>query len=300
MKITLTIFLGLLFNTVMSQLPHVTSGSLKRLENFPSAYVASRNIDIWLPDHYDTAKKYSVLYMHDGQALFDSSIMWNHQAWYANEAATKLMKEGKVKEFIIVGIWNNGAFRFAEYFPQKALPFVPQKNREKLIREELSKKPIADQYLSFIVKELKPYIDAHFSVYPDKQHTFIAGSSMGGMISLYAVCEYPDVFEGAACLSIHWPGSLIQYNDTIPAAVMKYLSLALPSPNTHRLYFDYGSATIDAHYLPLQTMVNATMKTAGYTDKNFANRFFPGEEHSENAWRKRLEIPLYFLLKKNE
>ena len=110
----------------------------------------------------------------------------------------------------------------------------------------------SDNYLKFIVKELKPFVDKNFSVSSDKANTFIAGSSMGGLISLYAICEYPDVFEGAACLSTHWPGVFNADHNPIPKAFMDYLKKHLPDPKTHKIYFDYGDQTLDAMYGPFQ------------------------------------------------
>jgi predicted alpha/beta superfamily hydrolase len=115
------------------------------------------------------------------------------------------------------------------------------------------------------------------------------GSSMGGLISLYALCEYPDVFGGAACLSTAW---------TVAAGVAAHdLEASLPDPETHRIYFDYGNETKDGNYEPLQRMVDIQMKAAGYTEgENWVTKSFPGEEHSERAWRKRVDQPLQFLL----
>jgi predicted alpha/beta superfamily hydrolase len=116
------------------------------------------------------------------------------------------------------------------------------------------------------------------------------GSSMGGLISLYAICEYPEVFGGAACLSTAW---------TVAGGITaRELEKALPDPKTHRIYFDFGTETTDGKYEPLQQQVDSQMKAAGYTEgTNWITKSFPGEPHSERAWRKRVDIPLQFLLK---
>ena len=97
----------------------VTSGKIERFANFKSQYVDDRNIDIWLPDGYSVKEKYAVVYMHDGQMLFDADITWNKQSWEVDQTAGKLNAEPKNKKFIVVGIWNNGMKRHVEYFPQK-------------------------------------------------------------------------------------------------------------------------------------------------------------------------------------
>lgn len=293
----------LLALTASGQLPAVAAGSVQRLERFPSRYVDARNIDIWLPEHYDSTKKYSVLYMHDGQMLFDSTTTWNRQEWLADEWASRLMREGRIEDCIVVGIWNNGPQRHAEYFPQKPFESLSKAEQKALYRATrngqyrlFSKKIKSDRYLRFLVRELKPYIDRRFSTQPDPAHTFVAGSSMGGLISLYALCEYPEVFGGAACLSTHWPGIFTLENNPIPDAFFRYLQNRLPDPDTHKIYFDYGTATLDALYPPLQKQVDAILQAKGYGPGNWITLEFPGEPHSEQAWSKRLDKALVFLL----
>lgn len=282
----------------------VSSGIIKRIENIPSAFVGARNIDIWLPADYTPKKKYSVLYMHDGQMLFDSTINWNHQEWGVDETLGKLISQGKAKDCIVVGIWNTTK-RHQEYFPLKPFESLSQDQKDVVTKQLQSAGrttevflPISDNYLKFIVTELKPMIDKTFSVYSDRAHTFISGSSMGGLISMYALCEYPGVFGGAACLSTHWPGTFSMDNNPVPDAFVKYLNENLPDPATHKIYFDYGDQTLDALYPPLQKKVDEVMKTRGFSEKNWATKFFHGMDHSEKSWKARFDIPLMFLLGK--
>jgi hypothetical protein len=118
------------------------------------------------------------------------------------------------------------------------------------------------------------------------------------LISMYAICEYPKIFGGAACLSTHWPGTFSTANNPIPDAFTNYLKSNLPDPKDHSIYFDYGDQTLDALYKPFQEKADEVMKSKGFTSKNWETKFFPGENHSEEAWAKRLSIPLLFLLKK--
>ena len=279
-----------------------SSGAIKRFSHFQSTFVDARNIDVWLPEGYTPVKKYAVLYMHDGQMLFDSSNNWNHQEWQVDEIAGKLIKEKKIRDCIVVGIWNNGQFRHAEYFPQKVVATIPEAARKRILEKQISKKPLADNYLKFIVKELKPFIDSSFSTRRDVKNTFIMGSSMGGLISLYALCEYPDVFGGAACISIHsplaMPENIDENNDKDVAGKFRdYLKTHLPKANTRKIYFDYGDQTLDSYYKPYQTKIDQIMKEKGYNSRFWETKFFPGENHSEKAWAKRLDTPLIFLLK---
>ena len=120
---------------------------------------------------------------------------------------------------------------------------------------------------------------------------------MGGLISMYALCEYPAVFGGAACLSTHWVGIFSTENNHIPAAFMAYLRTHLPDPATHRLYFDYGTETLDALYEPFQLQADSILREKGYSAANWQTLKFVGADHSERAWRTRLAIPLTFLMK---
>lgn len=306
MKNTLAIlFLILLMNNVKAQLPKVLTGNIQRFENFPSRFVDARNVDVWLPDGYSPKKKYAVLYMHDGNSLFDSSIMWNHQEWRVDETISKLLKENQIRDLIVVGVWNSGINRHADYFPQKPYESLTEIQRASITKQLQEKgkttaafKPISDNYLKFLVQELKPFVDSAFSTWTDRENTFIAGTSMGGLISLYAICEYPDIYGGAACMSTHWPGIFSMDNNPVPTAFIDYLKKYLPGHNNHKIYFDYGDQTLDAMYPSLQKKVDEVLQAKGFTGKNWVTKYFPGEDHSEKAWSARLEIPLLFLLKK--
>jgi enterochelin esterase-like enzyme len=246
--------------------------------------------------------------MHDGQMLYDSNNTWNHQSWEIDEIADSLQQEKKLRDFIIVGIWNSGAGRHSDYFPQKPFENLTTAEKEQVYNayrgngNAVFQQPIlmSDDYLRFIVYELKPFIDSSYSTRSGKKFTMIAGSSMGGLISMYAICEYPNIFGAAACLSTHWPGIFSMDNNPVPAAFFNYLKTSLPSPRDHKLYFDYGDATLDALYPPLQQEADKILKSKGFNEKNWITRFFPGDNHSEAAWRKRMHIPLLFLLGKEK
>ena len=176
--------------------PVVSAGRLERMSNFPSRFVDARNIDVWLPDGYDRAKRYRVLYMHDGQALFSGQWSVSHQSWRVADTVATMIQQRKLDDIIVVGIWNNGKSRFSEDFPQKVLEYLPKAARTAFVDNVLSGRPRADQYLRFIVEELKPAIDRKFATRPGRDDTVIMGSSMGAIISLYAITEYPQVFGG--------------------------------------------------------------------------------------------------------
>jgi enterochelin esterase-like enzyme len=285
--------------------PQVVSGKIERIENFESKYVTERNIDIWLPDGYSDTLKYAVLYMHDGQMLYDQSQAWNKQSWNVDDVAFELLSKDKVKNFIVVGIWNSGQTRHQDYFPQKPFAQLSKIEKDTVVAQlrragRSSEKfhPQSDKYLKFIVKELKPYIDNRYSVKKERENTYIAGSSMGGLISLYAICEYPRIFGGVACLSTHWVGTFTLENNPVPNSFIKYLTKKLPTPKNHLIYFDCGDQTLDAMYPSIQMKIDSLMKQKGFTDNNWLTKYFPGDDHSEKSWSNRLETPLLFLLRK--
>ncbi len=284
-------------------LPSVVSGKIERVADFQSKYVSARNIDIWLPEGYSSSKKYAVLYMHDGQMLYDPAQSWNKQSWDIDDVAAGIITKNDIKDFIVVGIWNSGQTRHQEYFPQKPFEQLTQVEKDSVNKQLQTAgrttetfQPRSDDYLRFIVKELKPYIDRNFAVHTDRQNTFIAGSSMGGLISMYAICAYPKIFGGAACLSTHWVGTFTLENNPVPNAFIQYLSENLPDPKNHKIYFDCGDRNLDALYPEIQKQVDRVMKAKGYKGSTWLTEYFPGEDHNEQSWNKRLHIPLEFLM----
>ena len=280
-------------------------GIIHRIDSFPTKFIVPRTVDIWLPSNYAEDKKYSVLYMQDGQMLFDSSSTWNKQEWMVDEVVSKLNAENKIEDIIVVAIWNIPNIRHADLFPKKPLlqlskdkiEFIyveAQKLNYNLKIEDIN----SDNYLKFIVKELKPYIDKKYSVYTDAKHTGIMGSSMGGLISMYAICEYPKVFGKAACLSTHWVGFRDFENNPIPESFFAYMEKNLPNPKDHKIYFDYGTETLDASYLKYEYRVDEVLQSKGYTTENYKNLKFEGENHSEASWQKRINIPIEFMFGK--
>lgn len=131
-KITTTTLLLFLFLAANAQnnLPKVVFGKINRIENFKSEFVTSRNIDVWVPENYAESKKYAILYMHDGQMLFDPKSSWNKQAWNIDDLAAKILPSQKIKEFIVVGIWNGGATRHSDYFPQKPFHYLSKNQKD--------------------------------------------------------------------------------------------------------------------------------------------------------------------------
>ena len=266
------------------------TGTLVRFENFYSKHVAFRNVDVWLPPGYDTEgmERYPVLYMHDGQNLFDDSISYGSISWGIDRALLSLLEEEKIRPTIVIGIWNSD-IRWREYMPQKAFESDSFKKHRKVFEKNAGGPPIANGYLKFLVEEVRPFIDEHYRTLSDQANTFVMGSSMGSLISLYAISEYPHIFGGAGCISTHWPIGGMELVDL--------MGQRLPDPASHRLYFDFGTETLDRLYEPFQRRMDGHLRQAGYSeDQNWVTLKCEGAEHSERSWRERVGIPLSFLL----
>lgn len=272
---------------------------------FPSKHVAARKIVVWLPAGYDdSTEPHAVLYMHDGQNLFDPATSMAGQPWAIDKKLGALIAEKKVKRTIVVGIFNTPARRF-EYLPAAPVFALPAELQQ--IMSDKKGVPLSEEYLRFIVMELKPFIDKTYRTHAAREHTAIMGSSMGGLISLYALARYPDIFGGAGCVSTHWPLATngILFTPTVDPRIATigesfrvWLEMHLPSSGKHRLYFDHGDKNLDALYAPFQAKVDALMKAKGYrADVDWMTRAFPGADHNERSWRERVEIPLTFLLR---
>ena len=278
-----------------------TDGRLVEHPDRASAHAATRNVTVWLPPGYDaTEARYPVLYMHDGQNLFDASKAAFGE-WGVDEHLTRLAETGQVRLPIVVGIWNT-PLRLREYVPADLITALPAEVRDSLLTM-YGGAPLSDGYLRFLADDLKPMIDATYRTLPGRDDTLIAGSSMGGLISLYAIMKYPQVFGSAGCLSTHWPlrlerlesDALERWREAVVDAWSRVIASGLPDPTTHRLYFDRGDETLDQFYAFFQSRIDTVVRAAGWGPDRFRTLVFPGAEHNDKSWNSRLDAPLTFL-----
>ena len=303
MILRLAAFLAMLLAAVPAS-AGISAGKLDDLGTVQSRYADARKVTVWLPPSYRPGgPRHSVLYMHDGQNLFDPETGYGGMEWKIDEVLGRLIAENKVRPTIVVAIWNTPK-RLREYVPSKAFRHLPPSYMER-VRGLYGGDPLSDGYLKFIVRELKPRIDRNYNVRSGRDDTVIMGSSMGALISLYAISEYPQLFGGAGMVSTHWPlmippeGKTLSDAEyqTVSSAFERYLAPALPPPRAHRLYFDHGSETLDAVYARYQRRIDRVVARRGYRrGVNWISRNFPGQAHNEISWASRVEIPLRFLL----
>jgi enterochelin esterase-like enzyme len=243
------------------------TGTVKYHRHLEGEGILPRDVIVWLPPGYEktSAKRYPVLYVHDGQNAFDPTTSFLGVDWQIDETADHLIHEKKMQEIIVVAIGN-----------------TPDRG------QEYSDTPKGRAYMRFIVENLKPFIDKEYRTLPDREHTAVMGSSMGGLISFLLVWNYPQTFCQAACLS---PAFL--FRDVNAVSLVEDGSGA----NKHiRLYIDNGGVGLDAQLQHGCDLMLQALKTNGFTmGKNLEWYSDPGAEHSERAWSKRVWRPLLFM-----
>jgi glycosidase/enterochelin esterase-like enzyme len=271
-----------------------------RHTSFGSNFVPPRHIDVWLPADYGSSDKtYRVLYAHDGQNLFNPEWSYYTQTdWGIDETLQRLIDSGEVEDTIVVGIWNTPD-RVAEYYPQPFLNTVGEEARLQL-ESMMMDGPASDDYLRFIVKELKPFIDANYRTRTGRDDTVLMGSSLGGLISWYGLVAYPDVFSAAACVSTSWSWTVVLEDPDSRDDFVRYLRDATPPAGESRFYFDFGTLEMPGLYEAYQGLVDDVFSARGYEPgRLWQSRRFEGANHNEQAWNARVHIPLKFLLGTN-
>jgi predicted alpha/beta superfamily hydrolase len=217
-----------------------------------------RTVRLYLPPDYASSKRrYPVLYLHDGQNLFDAATSFLGE-WEVDEALNRLAQEGGV-QLIAVGIDNGGEHRMQELAPYGSAEHG---------------KAEGDAYLAFLVDVVKPYVDAHYRTQSDRAHTAIMGSSLGGLISHYALLRYPQVFGKAGIFSpSYWY-----------APPLYAFTAAHPPPRDSRWYFYAGGAEDEHMVGDMQRMVGV-LHAAGLPDRAMTVHVVADAKHNEGAWR---------------
>lgn len=220
-----------------------------------------RRIWIYLPENYSTSKKsYPVLYMHDGQNLFDNSKSFSGE-WGVDEFLDSMFTEGR-KQVIVVGIDNGQEKRMHEYNPWEFQNFGKEEG---------------DLYADFLVKTLKPYVDKNYRTKRNKKNTSIAGSSMGGLISLYTILKYPNVYGSAGIFSpAFWTASGID-----SAVINKAKNVR------SKLFFYAGGKEGDSMIPDMQRIEREIKKVSKSPIKEL---IAPEAKHNEAAWRKYFPV----------
>jgi enterochelin esterase-like enzyme len=291
--------------------PKVTEGRVVTWPALDGGVAGLMTVWVWLPPCYDQAKgkRFPVLYMHDGQNLFDKDLTKFNQEWGMDETIPRLVRQNDLRSWIVVGVQSPKS-RYDALFPEKIFPFLSPEFQQRVMTLDSGdpKGPLAgDAYLKFLTQVVKPRVDREFRTLKGPEDTAVMGSSMGGLMAFYAMAEYPQIFGQAACVSMHvaLASSSEKGVDHVAAAsevgeaFRKYLLTSKMKPGANRLYIDHGTGTLDGSYGPYSAALVTVLRAAGGTGPSFTFRTFAGAEHNETAWAQRVDIPLAFLDRKD-
>jgi predicted alpha/beta superfamily hydrolase len=245
-------------------------GNIKLLKDLESPELGNkRDILVYLPPTYDSSdRRYPVIYMHDGQNLFDAATSFAGE-WAVDQTLESASEQGL--EAIVVGIPNAGAARTSEYSP-----FVDEKHGGGR----------GDLYIDFLVRTVKPLIDASFRTRTEARYTGIAGSSMGGLISIYAFFREPSTFGFAGVMSpALWFAN---------GAIIDFIRQAPFAPG--RLYLDVGTNEGEQTLRDVQRVRDVLLGKGYRLGWDLLCVIDEGASHNEAAWRRRLRRELVFLI----
>ena len=233
--------------------------------------VSSRTVRIYLPRHYDVnaTKRYPVLYMHDGQNDFRPGGMFG--CWYAEDAADHMISLGLMRESIVVAVDNTGS-RSREYVPPGDTAGAGD--------------GFADQYRNYLIQNVKAYVDANYRTLPDRDNTAVAGSSLGGIVSLY-IGLTTNAFSKLGCFSTHFPAGTNFVNTYVRDGTVSAV----------RVYFDAGTLeNNDYYWRPMWETYNYFL-IDGYADNDgIVVAAGIGHNHNEAAWAARAPAAFSYLL----
>lgn len=270
---------------------------------FAAGGLAPRDLYVWVPDARRPGDRFPVVYMQDGQNLFDARLVPFGTAWEADRSISRLADAGAIAPAIVVGIAST-AQRFLEYAPELILDRLPGAIRQ-VVESAWGGVARSGDYARLVMEEVKPMIDASFPTLASAADTFAAGSSLGAVAAVELLVRYPDKFAGAAGLSAHF--SLLPVTETellpddfasdVTAAVADYARACLPRAGGHRLWLDRGAIGIDRFYAPTHAAIVQALSGLGYVDGvDMIARLYPHGGHDEAAWRARLDDAFAFLL----
>jgi predicted alpha/beta superfamily hydrolase len=252
----------------------VNPGQLHKHDRFRSRFLRNqRDIIVYVPPGYDeqSSRRFPVLYLHDGQNLFDGATAFNGQDWHVGQTADYAISAGLVEPLIIVGIYNTGKRRILEYTPTK----VPRLGGGR-----------ADRYAKFLIEEIKPFVDRDYRTQPDAGRTGIGGSSLGGLVSIYVGLKFSHVFGKIAALSpsVWWNHRIIHR-----------FAAAAPIEPRPRIWLDIGTREGPRIVEDVEKFRDVLLAKGWQNDRDLHYERVEGAEHNEAAWAARVGPFLQFL-----
>ena len=257
---------------------HTLTGEFRHHAKFHSNFLAhDRDVMVYLPPGYQQEEnnRYPVLYLQDGQNLFDAATAFNGVEWSVDETAQRLILGGKIEPLIVVGIYNSGGDRIDEYTPT----VDPRQKRGGK----------ADLYGRFLIEELKPLVDQTYRTLAGPEFTGLGGSSLGGLLSLYLGLKHPNIFSRLMVMSpsVWWDHWMI----------LGFVQQLRAKPTT-RIWLDIG--TKEGKLTPgFVRQLRDLLTAQGWRpDADLKFLEIRGGQHTEAAWAKRVEPALRFLFPK--
>lgn len=250
--------------------------NLRKHPGLQSEFLAeARDIVVYVPPGYDAdeSRRYPVLYLHDGQNLFEGATAFvPGQDWRINETAQTLVRAGEVEPLIIVGVYNTGEHRIDEY--------TPTRDRKQRAGGE------ADLYGKMVTEELKPFIDRTYRTVPDPVNTGLGGSSLGGLVTLYLGLQHPDVFGKLAVLSpsVWWDNRVI----------LKLVRLTDPKPRL-LIWLDIGTREGGTTVRDARALRDELLRSGWVLGSDLQYAEIPEAGHNEAAWAERVGPFLRYL-----
>jgi len=251
------------------------AGTIERLDPLPGTWVGERPVQVWLPPNYerDTQRRYPVLYLHDGQNVFDAAAAGAE--WQVDETAQRLVVDGQIQPLIIVAV-NNTARRVDEY------------TATAMSRDGHTQGGQGAAYARYLIEQLKPAIDARYRTLPDVAHTAVGGSSLGGIMSLWLAVHHGDVFGTALVVSpsLWWDNEF-----PIRDAQKTPLPMSVPRP---KLWLDMGTGEGVEAIRQLRKL-RGVLYARGWASGDIAYLEAEGATHDEASWAARVEPMLRFV-----
>jgi len=258
-----------------------------RLHEFRSRFFRNtRFLRVWLPPGYDNAensiRRYPILYLNDGQNLFEPSISFTGVEWQVDETAERLIREGQISPMIVVGIDNAAKDRLREYMPYRSLSPA-------MLRVQ------GTRYPNFLIKEVMPFISRTYRIASGPENTGLGGSSLGALISLYTAASHPG-----------WFGRLLLESPSLWASNRQMIKESRPVKQwPQRIFLATGTAEAgredrDRSMVDDVRELAAIFRRAGIDDQRLKLVIEEGATHHESAWARRFPDALSFLFWKTE
>jgi predicted alpha/beta superfamily hydrolase len=254
--------------------PHSLTGDIRTHANVHSRFLENdRTVLIYLPPAYEpaTADRYPVLYLHDGQNVFDQATSFGDE-WRVDETAQELITAGRIEPIIVVGVYNTGDRRIDEYTPTPA--------------PEGDIGGHADDYGRMLVEELKPFVDETYKTLPDAANTAMGGSSLGGLLTMHLGLRYPNVFGKLAVLS-----PSVWWDDRV---ILRDVE-AIPEKRGQRIWLDAGAREGERVIADSRRLRDALVAKGWTLGEDLAYFEAPDGEHNERSWAARVGPVLEFL-----